>query len=40
MDKEMTAGLSPESGGQWLNSWMRISDEWCPTGVSIGTNTS
>ena len=28
-----------QSGSQWLSVWMEISDEWCPTGVSAGTNT-
>jgi len=38
LDEELSAGLSPVNGGQWLNVWMGISDEWCPTGVSAGTN--
>ena len=25
MDKELAAGSSPESGGQWINVWMEIS---------------
>ena len=36
MDKELAAGSSPESSGQWLSIWMEISDEWCPSGVSSG----
>lgn len=39
MDKELAAGSSPESGGQWFHVWMEISDEWCPPGVSAGTDT-
>jgi len=27
MDEELAAESSPESGGQWLNVWMEISDE-------------
>jgi len=27
MDKELAAGSS-DGGGQWLNVWMEISDEW------------
>jgi len=38
MDEELAAGLSPESDGQCLNVWSEISDEWCPPGVSAGTN--
>jgi len=39
MDKELTAELVPESGGQWLNVWMEINDVWCFPGVSAGTDT-
>jgi len=39
MDKELAAGLSLESGGQWLNVWMEMSDKWCPTGVGAGIDT-
>jgi len=39
MDKELAAGLRPESSGQKLNVWMEIGDKWCPTGVSAGTDT-
>jgi len=39
MDKELAAGLSPESSGQWLRVWMEISDKWCPTGVSAEADT-
>ena len=38
MDKELAAESSPESGGQWLNAWMKISDKWCPPRVSAGTD--
>jgi len=38
MDKELVVRLYPESGGQWLNIWMEIIDEWCPCGVSTGTS--
>jgi len=38
MDKELASGLSLESGGQWLDVWMGISDEWCPPVVGAGTN--
>ena len=37
--EDLAARFSPESGGQWLRVWMEIIDEWCPTGVSAGTNT-
>jgi len=36
MDKELAAGSSPESGGQWLNVWEEISGEWCPLGLGAG----
>ena len=39
MDKELAAGLRPESSGQKLNVWMEIGDKWRPTGVSAGTDT-
>jgi len=39
MDEELAAGSCPESGGQWLNVWMEIGDEWCPTGVGARTDT-
>ena len=39
MDEELAAGSSPESGGQWLNIQMEISDEWCLPWVGVGTNT-
>ena len=39
MDKELAVGLCLESGGQRLNVWMEISDEWCPPGVGAGANT-
>ena len=39
MDKELAAGSSPESGGQWLDVWMEIGAEWCPPEVSAETNT-
>ena len=38
MDEELDAGLSPESGGQWHNVWMEISDEWCPPEFSVGAD--
>ena len=38
MDDEMSAGSNPESGGQWFNAWMEISDECCPTEVSTETD--
>jgi len=30
MDEGLAAGSSPESGSQWLNVWMEISDEHVP----------
>ena len=39
MKKELDAGLSPESTGQWLDVQMEISDEWYPTAIGAGTNT-
>ena len=39
MDEEVAAELSPESGGQWVNIWMEIGDEWCLPWVGAGTNT-
>ena len=33
------AGLSPESGDQWLHVWTEIGYEWCPTGVDAGACT-
>ena len=34
MDEELVARLYPESGGQWLNVQMEISDDWYPLGIS------
>ena len=39
MDEELAAGLSPESGGQWLSVWMEITDKCYPPGASAGTST-
>ena len=39
MDEELAAGSSLESGSQWLNVWMEISDEWCPPGIGAGAST-
>ena len=39
MDEELAAGLSPNSGNQWLSVWMEIDDEWCPPGVGAGADT-
>ena len=39
MDIELAAGLSLESGGQWLNVCMEINDDWYPTRVSAGTDS-
>ena len=38
MDEELVLRLYPESGGQWLNIWMEISDKWCSLGISTGTS--
>lgn len=38
MDEELFARLYPKSGGQWLNIWVEISDRWCSSGVSTGTD--
>jgi len=32
----MVAGLSTESGGQWLNVQMEMGDDWCPQGLVLG----
>jgi len=32
MNEELAARPSPKSCGQWLNIWMEIGDQWCPTG--------
>ena len=37
MDEELASRLSPESGDQWFNVWMEISDKWSPRMVSAGT---
>ena len=37
--EELPEGLSPESGGQWLHVWMKMSEEWCPLGISAETGT-
>ena len=39
LDEELSAGLSPVNGGQWLNVWIEIGDEWSPAGVDAGANT-
>jgi len=36
MDKEQVVRSDPESSG--YNVHMEISDEWCPSGVRIGTD--
>ena len=36
VDKELGAGSYPESGGQWLNVQMEISDKWCPSQAGLG----
>ena len=33
MDEDLTAGSSPESGGQWLNVWGEISNKCSPWSV-------
>jgi len=38
MDEKLVSRLYPESGGQWLNVQMDISDVCCPSGVSTGTS--
>ena len=35
MDRELVAGLNPESGGHWFSVWMEVSDG-CPSGLSVG----
>ena len=37
MDEQLVMRSHPESGGRWLNVWMGISDEWCPSGFRAGT---
>ena len=37
--EKLAAGLSPESGDQWLNDWMETGDKRCLPGVNAGTNT-
>lgn len=39
MDEELSAGSSPESGGQWPIFWMETGDEWCLSGVDAGADT-
>jgi len=39
MDEELSAGSSPERGGQGFNVWMEISDEQCPSEAIAGTDT-
>ena len=39
MDKELAAGLNPESGSQWLNVWIEMGDNWCPIEACAGTDT-
>jgi len=31
MDEKLVVRSYPESGDQWLNVWMEISDKWCPS---------
>ena len=39
MEEELAAGLSPDSGGQWLNIWMEMGDTWCPPGIGAEAGT-
>jgi len=34
--EKLVARLYPESDGQWLSVWMKMSDECYPSGVIIG----
>ena len=36
MDEELVVRSYSESGGQWINVQMEISDEWCPQGSVLG----
>jgi len=38
MVEELVVRSYPESGGQWLNVQMEISNKWCPSWVSTGTD--
>jgi len=38
MDEKLFVRMYPESGDQLLTVWMDISDEWCLSGVTTGTN--
>ena len=40
MDEELTVRSYPQSGGQWLNIQVEISDEWCPSLVIAGTSAA
>lgn len=39
MNEELAAVSRSESGGQWLHVWMKMSEEWCPLGISAETGT-
>lgn len=38
VDGDLVARSYPESSDQWLNVWMEVSDEWCPSRVCSGTS--
>jgi len=40
MNKELVAISYSESGAQWFNDQMEISDAWCSSGVSICISSS
>ena len=39
MDEELAGWSHPDGSGQRLNAQMEINDEWCPSGVHMGTST-
>ena len=38
MDKKLVVRSYPGTSDQWLSVWMEISDEWCTSGFSTGTD--
>ena len=39
MDEDLVGWSHAEGSAQLLNVKMKISDNWCPSGVRIGTST-
>lgn len=40
VDKDLAGWLHAKYCGQWISEQMEISDEWCPSGVSVGADAA